>query len=76
MIVSVEQAQHGLLELIERLSRGEEIVITRDERPVARLVAPVVTTHEPRIPGIARDQIAYMADDFDAPLEDFEEYAE
>lgn len=76
MIVSVEQAQHGLLELIERLSLGEEIVITRDEQPVARLVAPVVKGHEPRTPGIARDQIAYMADDFDAPLKDFEEYAE
>jgi antitoxin (DNA-binding transcriptional repressor) of toxin-antitoxin stability system len=76
MIVSIEQAQYGLLELIEKLSRGEEIIITRNEQPVARLVAPIASGAEPRVPGIARDQIAYMADDFDAPLEEFEEYSE
>ena len=77
MIVSIEQAQHGLLELIEKLSRGEEIVITRDELPVARLVAHRETpAAPPRVPGIARDQITYMADDFDSPVEDFEEYSE
>jgi hypothetical protein len=31
---------------------------------------------QPRAPGSAKDMIAHMADDFDAPLEDFKEYME
>ncbi|HEV2969969.1 MAG TPA: type II toxin-antitoxin system prevent-host-death family antitoxin [Pirellulales bacterium] len=37
--VTIEEAQSKLPELIEHLVAGEEVVITRDARPVAKLVA-------------------------------------
>lgn len=72
--VTVEQAQARLGELIDQLRPGEDVVITRDARPVARLVSAAAPGGTPRQPGMLKDKILYMADDFDAPLEDFKEY--
>ena len=36
--VTIQQAQSTLSELIHRLSLGDEVVITENDRPVARLV--------------------------------------
>lgn len=76
MTVTLEEAQSHLAELIARLGPGEDIVITCDEKPVARLVAEKPASMQPRVPGSAKAMIAYMADDFDAPLVDFKEYME
>jgi antitoxin (DNA-binding transcriptional repressor) of toxin-antitoxin stability system len=48
-------------------------VITRNSEPVAKLVA-AATPPPLRQPGLLKDKILYMAEDFDAPLEDFQEY--
>jgi len=69
--VTVEEAQARLAELLDRLQPGEEVVITRDTQPVAKLVRARPTAGQPRQPGLLRDQVLHMADDFDAPLEDF-----
>ena len=37
--VTIEDAKARLSELIEQLHPGEEVIITRDQKPVARLVA-------------------------------------
>jgi prevent-host-death family protein len=71
MTVTLEDAQAHLADLVAKAAPGEEIVITQDDKPVARLVAENVPTMQPRVPGSAKGMIAYMADDFDAPLEDF-----
>lgn len=39
--VTIEEAQTQLSSLIERAERGEEVIITRDATPVARLVVCV-----------------------------------
>jgi antitoxin (DNA-binding transcriptional repressor) of toxin-antitoxin stability system len=39
MIANVRQAKARLLELLERAAAGEEVVITSDGRPKAKLVA-------------------------------------
>lgn len=39
MITNVRQAKARLSELLDRAARGEEIIITSDGRPKARLVA-------------------------------------
>lgn len=75
-MVTIEEAQAKLSELIDKLTPGEEVVITRNEQPVARLVSEPRRVRKPRQPGSAKDKILYMADDFDAPLEDFKEYME
>jgi prevent-host-death family protein len=74
--VTLEQAQAQLAELIERLRPGEEIVITRDQKPVARLVGEVKPERPPRKLGTLKGTVLYMAPDFDAPLDDFKEYME
>jgi len=63
--VNIHDAKTHLSRLIERVEAGDEIVIARAGRPVARLV-PLRRATGPRIPGRWRDQIT-IAPDFDAP---------
>ncbi len=46
--VTLEEAQAQLPQLIEQLHPGEEIDITRDEKPVARLVGEGTPSRQPR----------------------------
>ena len=66
MEVSVYAAKTHLSRLLDRAARGEEIVITRNGKPVARL-APVEQRRAPRKLGALRGKIRVAAD-FDAPL--------
>jgi prevent-host-death family protein len=70
-VVNIAAAKARLPELVRRAAAGEEIVIARDNRPVARL-APLAPPAARR-PGSARGQVA-LAPDFDATPEDFEGY--
>ena len=72
--VSIEEAQAHLPELIDKLQAGEEIVITRDRQPVAKLLGQAPVACPPRQPGSLKGTVLYMAPDFDAPLEEFKEY--
>lgn len=75
--ISIDEAQGRLKELIRQLAPGDEVIITENERPVAKLVAESPPAPKPRAaPGWGRDMIAYIAPDFDAPLEDMKEYME
>lgn len=74
--VTIHEAQANLSELIHRLSPGDEIIITEDDRPVARLTAAARPGTPPRPPGFLRGSVLSMAPDFDAPLDDFKEYME
>jgi prevent-host-death family protein len=68
--VTVTEAKTQLSRLIERVTDGEEIVIRRGKRPVAKLVA-YATQRKRRVPGDLRGQI-WMSDDFDEPDEEIE----
>ena len=75
--VTIQEAQSTLTELIHRLQTGDEVVITENDRPVALLVsAPQSPPKPPRRLGTMKGSVVSMAPDFDAPLEDFGEYAE
>jgi antitoxin (DNA-binding transcriptional repressor) of toxin-antitoxin stability system len=76
--VSIEEAQAKLPELIEHLAPGEQLVITRNQEPIARLLAEAPTAVPPQRPGpgFLKGWITYMAPDFDAPLEDMRDYME
>jgi antitoxin (DNA-binding transcriptional repressor) of toxin-antitoxin stability system len=52
---------------------GEDIVIARDNKPLLRLV-PVAAAGKERKPGTAKEQILYVAPDFDQLPADFKEY--
>jgi antitoxin (DNA-binding transcriptional repressor) of toxin-antitoxin stability system len=74
--LTVQEAQAKLSELIHDLKPGDEVFITDNDQPVARLVAAEQRQRIPRRPGTLRGTVKYMAPDFDAPLEDFAEYME
>jgi antitoxin (DNA-binding transcriptional repressor) of toxin-antitoxin stability system len=65
--VTVEQAVSEFGWLLEEVSRGEEFVIMRGDAPLAWL-SPAKPLRQP---GSAIGIITYVAEDFDAPLEDF-----
>jgi antitoxin (DNA-binding transcriptional repressor) of toxin-antitoxin stability system len=73
MTVTLTQAQANLAELIRRLPPGEQLVITEDDRPVARLTAEPPAPPRRREPGLAKGMITIVEDD-DEHLKDFEEY--
>jgi antitoxin (DNA-binding transcriptional repressor) of toxin-antitoxin stability system len=74
----MEEAQANLKEIIHQLSPGDEIVITENKQPVAKLVSehPKATRPSRPGPGLCKGAIVYMAPDFDAPLDDMKEYAQ
>lgn len=74
--ITIEEAQARLAELIASLQPGEEMLITRDEKPVARLVSEQKPERPQRQLGTLKGTVLYMAPDFDAPLEEFKEYME
>ncbi|WP_159621979.1 type II toxin-antitoxin system Phd/YefM family antitoxin [Ruania rhizosphaerae] len=61
--VSVYEAKSQLSRLIADAERGEETIVTRHGRPVARLV-PFAVRRAPRVPGRWRGRVD-IADDFD-----------
>ena len=75
--ITVEEAQAKLKELIRQLAPGEEVIITENQQPVARLVGDRPKPKPPRPgPGLCKGMVTYVAPDFDAPLEDMKEYME
>lgn len=65
-MVNVHAAKTSFSRLLERAEAGEEIIIARAGKPVARLV-PLRAGRAPRRPGLLRGRVR-MAADFDAPL--------
>jgi prevent-host-death family protein len=61
--VNVYEAKTHLSKLLGRVEHGEEIVIARAGRPIAKLV-PVLRRTEPRKPGGWEGRV-WMAPDFD-----------
>lgn len=68
--VNIHAAKTHLSRLVERVEAGEEVVIARAGRPVARLV-PYRAARSPRIPGQWAGKV-WIADDFDDPIPEFE----
>jgi antitoxin (DNA-binding transcriptional repressor) of toxin-antitoxin stability system len=73
MSITIEEAQAKLLQLIEGLSPGEEVVITANEVPVAKLVGNRKLRAPRPAPGLGKGSVVYMAADFDEPLDEFKE---
>ena len=56
-------------EIVQKVMLGESVVVTKENRPVVKIVAIKPAT---RAPGTGRG--IWMAPDFDKPLADFAEY--
>ena len=57
--VNIHAAKTHLSRLVERAEQGEETIIARNGRPVARLV-PYQVKREPRQPGLLRGRIRIL----------------
>lgn len=66
--VNIHDAKTHFSQLLTKVGEGEEVIIARAGKPVARLV-PVAERPERRIPGSAKGKIV-IGDDFDKPLPD------
>jgi prevent-host-death family protein len=76
MTVTLEEAQAHLADLIAKAAPGEEIVITQDEKQVARLIPEKrAPSKKPRVAGSAKGQLIILQED-DEHLKDFAEYME
>ena len=64
--VNVHEAKTHLSRLLDRVSQGEEVIIAKAGKPVARLVS-VEERVQRRVPGSALGRIV-VGEDFDAPL--------
>lgn len=64
--VNIHAAKTHFSRLVERAAKGEEIIIARAGKPVARLM-PLASAGRPRRPGLLKGKIK-IAPDFDAPL--------
>ncbi|MDJ0735415.1 MAG: DUF2281 domain-containing protein [Nostocaceae cyanobacterium] len=70
--IDIVEASKSLPQLIEAVIEGEEVVITRENEPLIKLVLISETKPRPRF-GSAKGLIE-ISEDFDQPLEDFREY--
>ncbi|MFM7129637.1 MAG: type II toxin-antitoxin system Phd/YefM family antitoxin [bacterium] len=74
--VTIQEAQASLVDLIHRLKSGEDVLITENDQPVARLVPTSgLPEKKERRFGTLKGLVLSM-DQFDDPLEDFREYME
>ncbi|MDZ8109528.1 MAG: type II toxin-antitoxin system Phd/YefM family antitoxin [Nostoc sp. ChiSLP02] len=70
--ITLSEASQHLGDFIEAALNGEEIIIIKDNKPVVKLMPVEPVKRRPKF-GSAKG-IVTIADDFDAPLEDFQEY--
>lgn len=65
-LINLYEAKTQLSQLVDRAAAGEEIIIAKAGRPLARLV-PLGARLQPRPLGLLRGQVR-MGEDFDDPL--------
>ena len=68
--VNIQEAKTHFSKLLKRVVKGEEVIIARAGRPIARL-SPLWAKPGKRVPGSAKGMFT-ISDDFDAPLPDLE----
>ncbi len=66
---NIHEAKTHFSKLLERVLNGEEIIIAKAGKPIAR-ISPVFNTMSPRVPGIDKGKIVIMPN-FNDPLEEF-----
>jgi len=67
--VNIHEAKTQLSALLASVQAGDEVIIAKANKPVARLVL-IEAKPKQRTFGLHTDNMIYISDDFDAPLED------
>ena len=68
-LYKLADAKAHFSEIVQKAMLGETIIVTKENRPVVKIVA---IKPAKRMPGTGKG--IWMAPDFDAPLNDFVEY--
>jgi prevent-host-death family protein len=68
---NIHDAKTHFSKLLERVLKGEDIVIAKAGKPVARILPFVEENSSPRVPGIDKGKVTIMPD-FDEPLPEFD----
>ena len=71
--MELENLRMTLPELLDHLTPGDEVILTRNQQRVAKLVGEQPQPQRPRVPGLGKGMITILADD-DEHLQDFAEY--
>ncbi|MBC7881717.1 MAG: hypothetical protein H7Y37_10340 [Anaerolineae bacterium] len=71
--ITLQEAQAKLPDLIHNLKPGEELLITENERPLAKLVGQSLSVSQRPGPGLCKGMITIVEDD-DEHLRDFADY--
>ncbi len=70
--VNIHEAKTNLSKLIEKVLLGEDVIIKKSNKPIVKLVMIDEMKNKRKL-GSAKGQV-FIADDFDEPLEGFEDY--
>ena len=71
-VFNIHEAKTHFSKLLERVLTGEEVVIAKAGKPVARLSPYTTDDTSPRKPGQNKGKLIIQPD-FDAPLEEFDQ---
>ncbi|MBC5797353.1 DUF2281 domain-containing protein [Sphaerospermopsis sp. FACHB-1094] len=69
--LEIDQLQSNLTKYLDLVIKGEKIIITQDDKPVAE-ISPI---QRPLKRGSAKGKV-WISSDFNEPLEDFKDYME
>jgi prevent-host-death family protein len=64
--VNIHEAKTHLSKLLAQVKKGQEIIIAKSGKPIAKLI-PIVEKPARRVPGTAKDKIT-ISPSFDDPL--------
>ena len=73
-IVTIEEVQAKLAELIDKIALGEGVIITRNQQPVAQLISLPSAKPQPAVFGSCKGMLTIVAEDDDEHLKDLAEY--
>jgi len=72
-IITLQDAQARLPEIISQVKPGEQVIVTRDDQPVATIAATPTPPPRKRVAGIGKGTLISYVDD-DQHLKDVKEY--
>lgn len=71
---NIFEAKTNLSKLIKRALAGEDVIISKANKPLVKIVPYTDPKTKKRRPVGSKLGPGWVADDFDAPLEDMKEY--
>lgn len=64
--VNIDEAKTTLLKLLSLVSSGNEVIIAKDDKPIAKII-PISPPIRVRVAGLNKGKI-WVSEDFDEPL--------